>query len=219
MNLSEIILKNWFMLFPIVICLVFVILIIIEKYLVLRKSKVNVGSFAIKLRGFIKRNEIPDAINYCTEEKSPIANILKRGLRKFKFGRNRIIEGFELAAKLEILKLEKNLSTLATLSKLTPLLGFLGSIISLSFAYLKLQDTQLAVNTASFNYEILGAAFTSVSGILVGILALVFHNIFISTIRKSVFELEMVATEVIDVLDDTIPEFTDSNESEEEFEE
>ncbi len=219
MNLSENILKNWFMLLPIVICLVFVILIIIEKYLVLQKSKVNVGSFTIKLRGLIKRKEITEAINYCTEEKSPIANILKKGLRKFKYGRNRIIEAFEIASKLEILKLEKNLSTLATLSKLTPLLGFLGAIVSLAFAYFKLQDTQIAVDLSILNNEIIGATVTSVSGILVGIIALVFHNIFVSTIKKSVFELEMVATEVIDVLDDTIPEFADINESDKEFEE
>lgn len=219
MNLSENIMKNWVMLLPIVICLVFVILIIIEKYLVLQKSKVNVGSFTIKLRGLIKRKEITEAINYCTEEKSPIANILKKGLRKFKYGRNRIIEAFEIASKLEILKLEKNLSTLATLSKLTPFLGFLGAIVSLAFAYFKLQDTQIAVDLSILNNEIISAAVTSVSGILVGIIALVFHNIFVSTIKKSVFELEMVATEVIDVLDDTIPEFADINESDKEFEE
>jgi len=219
MNLTEIFLKNGLMLIPIFICLVFVVIIILEKIIVLKKSKVNVGSFTIKIRGLIKRKEINDALNYCTEEKSPVANILKRGLRKFKFGRNRIIEGFELASKLEILKLEKNLSVLAALSKLTPFLGFLGTIISLTFAYLKLLETKQNIELIDFSNEILGASFSSVLGIVVGIIALVFHNYFSALIKKIVFEMEMIATEVIDVLDETQSNFAAVVETEEEIEE
>ncbi|MEW6653480.1 MAG: MotA/TolQ/ExbB proton channel family protein [Bacteroidota bacterium] len=219
MVFTEIIMKSGFMFLPILIALVLVILIVIEKYSVLKKSKVNVGSFTIKIRGLLKRKEINEAINYCIEEKSPVANILKRGLRKSKLSRKRIVEAFEIASKLEILKLEKNLSALAALSKLTPLLGFLGTVISLTFAYFKLQEAQAAIDLASFNNEIIGASASSVFGIIVGIIALIFYNIFAATIKKFVFEMEMVAAEIIDVLDDTVPGFADDNVTDEEVEE
>lgn len=218
MNLTEIIFKNGFMILPILICLILVILIVLEKFIVLKKSKVNVGSFTIKIRGFLKRKEIAEAINYCTEEKTPVANIIKRGLRKSKFGRRRIVEAFEIASKLEILKLEKNLFFLATLSKLTPLLGFLGTLISLLFAYFKLQDTQTVLNLSSFNNEIVGASASSIFGIVVGIITIIFYNYFTAVIKKSVFEMEMVASEVIDVLDESIPSFADDDAPEEEVE-
>ncbi|KAF0150887.1 MAG: MotA/TolQ/ExbB proton channel [Ignavibacteria bacterium] len=218
MNLTEIILKNGLMILPIFIVLVLVILIVVEKFIVIKKSKVNVGSFTIKIRGLLKRKEINEAINYCTEERSAVANILKRGLRKYKFGRKRIVEAFETASKLEILKLEKNLSPLATLSKLAPLIGFLGTIVSLTFGYFKLQEAQAAIDLTNFNNEIIGAAASSIMGIIVGIIALVSYNVLVSAIKKIVFEMEMVATEVIDVLDDSVAYFADTDITDEEVE-
>ncbi|KAF0139470.1 MAG: MotA/TolQ/ExbB proton channel [Stygiobacter sp.] len=219
MNLTEMLLKNGFMILPIIICLAVSILLIVEKYIVLKKSKVNVASFTIKIRGILKRKEFAEAINYCTEEKSPVANILKRGLRKNKFGRKRMIETFEIASKLEIMKLEKGLPTLATLSKLTPLLGFLGTIISLTFAYFKLQDQQPNPDLTNFNNEIYGALISSALGIIVGIFSLIFYNQIVATVKKIVFEMEMVATEIIDVLDESIPSFADAEDDVNEFDE
>jgi biopolymer transport protein ExbB len=118
-----------------------------------------------------------------------------------------MVESFEIAAKLEILKLEKGLATLATLSKTTPMLGFLGTLISLTFAYLKLQEQQTGIIPANFGNEIYGALISSAFGIIVGILALVFYNRIVGAVKKTVFEMEMVATEIIDVLDETIPNF------------
>lgn len=216
MNLTEMILKNGFMILPILICLIATAILIIEKYVVLKKSKVNVGSFTIKIRGILKRKEFADAINYCTEEKSPIANIIKRGLRKHKLGRKRMVEAFETASKLEIMKLEKGLPILATLSKLAPMLGFLGTIVSLTFAYLKLQEANTNFDLSGFNNEIFGALISSSLGIIVGIVALIFYNQISATVKKTVFEMEMVATEVIDVLDDSIPSFAEVDEADEE---
>src|SRR3989339_596620 len=198
MNLTEMLLKNGFMILPILICLTVSILLIVEKYIVLKKSKVNVASFTIKIRGILKRKEFAEAINYCTEEKSPLANILKRGLRKNKFGRKRMIETFEIASKLEIMKLEKGLPTLA---------------------YFKLQEQQPNPDLTNFNNEIYGALISSALGIIVGIFSLIFYNQIVATVKKIVFEMEMVATEIIDVLDESIPSFADAEDDVNEFDE
>lgn len=218
MNLIELLYKNGFMILPILFCFFVAVFVIVEKYIVLAKSKVNVASFTIKIRGILKRKEFSDAINYCTEEKSPVANILKRGLRKNKLGRTRMIEAFESAAKLEILKLEKGLTTLATFSKLTPLLGLLGAVISLTFAYLKLQEQKSSFDLTILNNEVYGAIFSTGLGIIVGVITLVFYNYFASTIKRTVAEMEVVATEIIDVLDDSIPYFAETEIDERETE-
>lgn len=218
MNLIELLYKNGFMILPILFCFFVAVFVIVEKYIVLAKSKVNVASFTIKIRGILKRKEFSDAINYCTEEKSPVANILKRGLRKNKLGRTRMIEAFESAAKLEILKLEKGLTTLATFSKLTPLLGLLGAVISLTFAYLKLQEQKSSFDLTILNNEVYGAIFSTGLGIIVGVITMVFYNYFASTIKRTVAEMEIVATEIIDVLDDSIPYFAETEIDERENE-
>ncbi len=218
MNLIELLYKNGFMILPILFCFFAAIFLIVEKYIVLAKSKVNVASFTIKIRGILKRKEFSDAINYCTEEKSPVANILKRGLRKNKLGRTRMIEAFESAAKLEILKLEKGLTTLATFSKLAPLLGLLGAITSLTFAYLNLQEQKSVFDLSLLNSEVYGAIISTTLGIIVGIFTMVLYNYFSSTIKRTVAEMEVVATEIIDVLDDSIPYFAETEIDERETE-
>lgn len=37
----------------------------------------------VRIRGFIKKKDISGAISYCIEEKSPVANIVRKGLNKY----------------------------------------------------------------------------------------------------------------------------------------
>ena len=54
-----------------------------------------------------KQNDIASAINFCLETKTPVANIVKKGLKKFNFGHERVKEAIESAGRQEINKLEK----------------------------------------------------------------------------------------------------------------
>ena len=142
MSLLEIVLKGgWIMLF-IFIASIITITIIIDRYRVIRKSRSNVPAFLVKIRGLLKRNDINGALNVCMEEKTPTANIVKKGLKKIKFGHERVKEAIESAGKQEITKLEKGLSVLATIAGVAPLLGFLGTVTGMITAFMRIEDLQ-----------------------------------------------------------------------------
>lgn len=215
MNLIEMFFKGGIMMWPILIGSIIAVAITIEKFLSIKKAKVNVGAFTIKIRGILKKKDIAGAINYCMEEKSPISNIIRRGLKKYKFGRKRVIEAIEAAGKIEISKMEKGLSTLATIAGAAPMLGFLGTVTGMISAFMRIQELQGSASPADLAGGIWEALITTAFGLIVGIPALALYNYFLSLVNKNVLDMERIATEILDVLDDTEKEFSDDDEIEE----
>ena len=140
MNLLSVLLKGGWLLVPIFISSIVAVAIIIDRYIVIRKSRMNVPAFLVKLRGMLRKKDIAGAIQYCNDDKSPAANIIKKGLRKYNLGRERVKEVIESAGKQEIHKLERGLSVLATISGVAPLLGFLGTVTGMISAFMRIEN-------------------------------------------------------------------------------
>jgi len=202
MNLLDIFLKGGFLMYAILACSIIGLAVIIDRFVVLRKAKINVPAFMVRIRGFIKKKDISGAISYCMQEKSPVANIVRKGLKKYRYGHDRVKEAIENAGSAEISKLEKGLSVLATVAGIAPLLGFLGTVTGMIQAFITIQDLAGAANPSDLAGGIWEALITTAFGLMIGIPALVFYNYFLSNVKKLVGEMETVANDVIDVIQD-----------------
>lgn len=203
MNLISIFLKGGFIMWPILLCSIIGLTVIIDRYIVLRKAKINIPAFMVRIRGLIKKKDISGAISYCMEEKSPVANIIRKGLKKYRLGHERVKESIENAGRQEISKLEKGLSVLATVAGIAPLLGFLGTVTGMIQAFMTIEDLAGAANPSDLAGGIWEALTTTAFGLIVGIPALAFYNYFLSAVKKTVGEMETVANDVIDVVQDS----------------
>lgn len=215
MNLFSIFLKGGILMWPILLCSIIGLGIIIDRYIVIRKAKINVPAFMVRIRGYIKKKDISGAISYCMEEKSPVANVVRKGLKKYKLGHERVKESIENAGSQEISKLEKGLPVLASIAGIAPLLGFLGTVTGMIQAFMRIEDLQGSANPSDLAGGIWEALITTAFGLIVGILALALYNYFVSGVKKLVGEIEIVANDVIDVVQDTSGTHA---EAEEEFE-
>lgn len=212
MNLFSMFLKGGIVMWPILLCSVIGLTVIIDRYIVLRKTKINIPAFMVRIRGLIKKKDISGAISYCMEEKSPVANIVRKGLKKYKLGHERVKEAIENAGSQEISKLEKGLPVLATVAGIAPLLGFLGTVTGMIAAFMTIQDLQGQANPADLAGGIWEALITTAFGLIVGIPALAFYNYFLSAVKKTVGEMETVANDVVDVVQDSAIHSTDVEE-------
>lgn len=203
MNLFSMFLKGGIIMWPILLCSVVGLAVVIDRYIVIRKARINVPAFMVRIRGFIKKKDISGAISYCMEEKSPIANVVRKGLKKYKLGHERVKESIENAGNQEISKLEKGLSILASVAGIAPLLGFLGTVTGMITAFMTIQDLQGSVGPSDLAGGIWEALITTAFGLFVGIPALALYNYFLSAVKKLVGEIEMVANDVVDVIQDT----------------
>lgn len=202
MNVLSVLMQGGWLMLPILFSSVIAAAIIIDRYIVIRRSKLNVPVFLVKIRGMLKRKDISGAVAYCMEEKSPSANIVKKGLKKYKLGHERVKESIESAGKQEIHKLEKGLSVLATISGAAPLLGFLGTVTGMIQAFMKIEALQGAANPSDLAGGIWEALLTTAFGLAVGIIALTFYNYLVSAINKLVIDMEVISNDVVDIIEE-----------------
>lgn len=209
MNLLEIFFKGGIVMWFILLSSVVGLAVVIDRFIVLRRAKINVPAFMVRIRGFIKKKDISGAISYCMQEKSPVANIVRKGLKKYKYGHDRVKEAIENAGSQEISKLEKGLLLLASVAGIAPLLGFLGTVTGMIQAFMTIQDLAGAANPSDLAGGIWEALITTAFGLIVGIPALALYNYFLGSVKKLVGEMETVANDVIDVIQESGKEEAD----------
>ena len=202
MNFFSIFVKGGWLMLPIFLSSIIAVAIIIDRYFILRKAKLNVPAFIVKIRSKLKNKDIKGAINYCLEEKSPAANIVKKGLKKFHLGHARVKEAIENAGAQEIHRLEKGLSVLATISGVAPLLGFLGTVTGMISAFMRIEDLQGAANPSDLAGGIWEALLTTAFGLAVGIIAFSFYNYLLTSISKLVLDMEIISNDVVDIVNE-----------------
>lgn len=203
MNLIEMFAKGGWVMYPILISSIIGVAIIIDRFMVIRKSKVNVPAFLVRIRGMLKKKDIQGAISYCLEEKSPASNIIRRGLKKYKYGHQRVREAIESAGQQEVTKLEKGLNVLASVAGVAPMLGFLGTVTGMISAFMKIESLAGSASPSDLAGGIWEALLTTAYGLAVGITALMFYNYFLTKIGKLVSEIELITNDFLDALDDS----------------
>ncbi len=173
------------------------IAIIIERYVALTKIRMNSKNFVNKLDALLKENRIDKALDFTRESKTVLASVAIKGLEASKLGKERVADTIETAGKQTIFELERGLSTLATISGVAPLLGFLGTVTGMISAFMQIQNLEGVVNPSDLAGGIWEALITTASGLAVGIIALTAYNFFVSQVKKISLEMENVATLIV----------------------
>ena len=200
MNLLSLFMRGGIIMWPILFCSVVGLVIIIEKYLILRNARINLDDFMLKLKGILRRGDVRGAIGFCSGIDVPLANILKKGLLNFDQGEEKVKEAIETAGKEEIYKLERHLAILATVAGIAPLLGFLGTVTGMIGAFRVIEAMGGAVNPADLAGGIWEALLTTAFGLMVGIPAYGFYNYFVTRVNRFVFEIENSSNEFLSVV-------------------
>jgi biopolymer transport protein ExbB len=105
----------------------------------------------------------------------------------------------ENVGNLEVTKLEKNLSTLASIAGAAPMIGFFGTVTGMIQAFYTM-STQKSVTPELLAGGIYQALLTTAFGLFVGIFALVGYNLLVAAVEKVVFKMERTSMEFMDLL-------------------
>ena len=194
---------------PIVLCSIFALGIIIEKFSYFLNINSDVSELKKNVFDAIKKNKIKEAIQICDLSRSPVAKILKAGILKFGSSREEIKEHMEDMSLFEIPKLESRLAVLATIAHITPLLGLLGTVTGMTMSFYTIQARSgalQAVTSADLAGGIGQALLTTMAGLLVAIVTYVAYNYFIHRIDRFVLEMQRGAIELIHLMSHTSTE-------------
>ncbi len=190
---------------PILICSMLALGILIERLISLRREEIDTQSFMEQISKSIKRNKVMEALDLCDKTEGPIAHILKAGILKHDRARSEVREAIEDAVIHEVPRLEKNLPVLSTLAHIMPLLGLLGTVTGMVSAFQVIENKASAlnpVNPGDLAGGIWEALLTMVFGLCVAIPTYVAYNYLVSRVDGFVLDMERSATDLLDILGD-----------------
>lgn len=168
--------------------------LIIERFIVLHKAKIDVNEFLGKVRSLLLEENVDDAVKVCEEYGGPVPSMFKAGLLRYAQGRDKedIEKVVENAAVHQVTRLEKRLGILATITNVAPMLGFLGTVVGM-IASFEVIATQGLDDPAEVARGISLALITTAAGLIVAVMTQPFYNYFTTRIGGFVQEMETSA--------------------------
>ncbi len=194
------VLKGGWLMIPIFILSVIGIYIICERFAAIRKAGKTSRDLTANVIAAANRGNKTGALQECSAQDTPLSRMLQKGISLYHIPAQDLRTSMENAATLEIAKLEKGLPTLATVSGLAPMVGFLGTVVGMVQAFYDMSLAGNNINITLLSRGIYTAMITTVAGLIVGILAYFAYNFLVARINTLANDLENACSEFIDSL-------------------
>jgi biopolymer transport protein ExbB len=185
---------------PLVICSVIAIYIFVERLLTVNRANVSSDSFMGKIKELVVRGDINGAKVLCAQYDTPVARMIEKGVSRIGSPLKNIEASIENVGKIEVFRLEKNLSVLATIAGAAPMIGFLGTVIGMVSAFMAIAQEEGSVSPKLLADGIYTAMVTTVAGLIVGIIAYLGYNFLVTRVSKVIHRMEYSSIEFIDLL-------------------
>jgi len=176
------------------------IVVFIERFLHCHRAQINSTEFLNGVRTVLKRDNVVEALSICDATPGPVARLVKTAILNRDQGRDRVREAVEAGGLTEVLRLEERLDLLATITRLAPLLGLLGTVLGFMRVFNDLQFAGLNANVIMHSAGILQALNCTAAGLAVAIPLHAGHNYLVNRVNSIVFEMERVATEIVHIV-------------------
>jgi biopolymer transport protein ExbB len=187
---------------PLVLLSFVAVYIFIERYLAIRRATQEDAGFMNKIKDYIHEGKIESAMALCQSHDFPISRMIEKGVTRIGRPLSDVNTAIENVGNLEISRLEKSLPTLATVAGGAPMIGFLGTVIGMVKAFFDMANAGNNIDVQLLSSGIYTAMVTTVTGLVVGIIAYFAYNILVAKVEKVVFKMEARTMEFMDLLNE-----------------
>jgi biopolymer transport protein ExbB len=192
---------GWEFMSLVLITLIFGLAVAIERVITLSLATVNTKKLMAKIEEHIKANDIEGARNLCLATSGPTAEVLGEGLRRVDDGIDAVEKTIVSNGSVQVGLLEKGLVWLALFIALAPMLGFLGTVIGMIFAFDTIQASgDIKPDEVAGGIKI--ALITTVFGLIVAMILQIFYNLITSKVDDLSNKMEDSTIGLIDILID-----------------
>ncbi len=198
-TLFQLIAKGGISMIILLICSIFIIGIIIERWWYLKKINLNLDDILYRLQSYTLMGNTIEAINLCETVKTPIALIFKAGLLKAGHPPSVIEDALERAILEQIPILKKRIWFLGTMGGIAPFIGLFGTVIGIIKAFHSIALTGeggLTVVSAGIAEALIATA----GGLVVAIIAVISYNSFVVWVNNILHTMRTYAMRLLDFL-------------------
>lgn len=201
-SLWDLTLKGGWIMIPLALLAIVSIYIFFERTFAITGASREDKDFMQKIKAFIHQGKIEEARALCQQINSPSSRMIEKGISRIGRPMNDVLVAVENVGNIEVSKLEKGFSWLATTAAGAPMLGFLGTVTGMVQAFMALAGAGSSANVTVLSQGIYEALVTTVAGLIVGIIAMFAYNFLSSRVKKVMNKLERNTMEFMDLLNE-----------------
>ncbi|WCC45238.1 MotA/TolQ/ExbB proton channel family protein [Tenacibaculum finnmarkense] len=191
----------------IIIAILFVLLavalyIYFERFFAIKAASKIDKNFMDEIRNFVTSGDLDSAKELCKNTNSPNARLISKGISRIGKPLEDINKAIENVGKLEVYKLERNVSVIATIAGAAPMIGFLGTVIGMIIAIHEIANSGGQIDIKLLSDGLYTAMTTTVAGLIVGIISYITYNHLVVRTDKVVYQMEAVSVDFLDLLNE-----------------
>jgi biopolymer transport protein ExbB len=184
---------------PLGILFALAVYVFIERLLVIKKANVADENFMSIIRDQITGGNVSAARSLAKNKDNPVSRMIDKGIQRLGKPIDAIEKSMENVGKLELYKMEKNITILSVIARIAPLFGFVGTIVGLVI----LLKEFATISNPSIS-QIADAMYikliTSASGLIIGMLAYLGYSYLDTQVNRMANKMENASSEFIDIL-------------------
>ena len=202
LSMWELSLKGGIIMIPLLLLSILAVYILIERILAIRQAEKEDTTFMDRIKDYIHEGQIDSALNLCRKSNTPYARMVEKGISRLGRPMNDVLVAIENVGNMEVAKLEKGFTVIATTAAGAPMLGFLGTVTGMVRAFFDMSSAGSAADITLLSAGIYEALVTTVAGLVVGIIALFAYNYLVSRVDGVVNKMEARTMEFMDLLNE-----------------
>lgn len=191
--------KGGWLMYPLYLLFAATIFVFIERLIAISKASKIDANFMNMIRDNIMSGNISGARSLAKNTANPVARMIDKGIQRIGKPIDAIEKSMENVGKLEMYKMERNLSVLSLIAGIAPMFGFLGTIVGMVQLFYNINSTgnfELSVIAGGIYVKMI----TSATGLITGLIAYMGYNYLSTQVDKTANKMEAASAEFIDTL-------------------
>ena len=202
MNIINLAVKGGWIMIVLLILSLIAIYIFVQRFMVIKRAGKEDETFMNRIKDYIHEGKVESALNLCRTTNTPYARMIEKGITRLGRPMSDVLVAIENVGNIEVARLGKGFTWLATTAAGAPMLGFLGTVTGMVRAFFSLASAGNNANISILANGIYEALVTTVAGLIVGIIALFAYNYLSARVNHVMNQLESKTMEFMDLLNE-----------------
>ena len=199
-SLFEIVQKGGPLMWPIFLLSVLAIAILAERLIFLRRNGAPIDAFLNGISNLLRQGRYKEALARCDEGYGPAIRVAQAAILKRHLPKDELREVTREIAQMQMPRLEANMNFLSAIGHLAPLIGFLGTVVGMIGAFMRIEQVAGIVVISDLSQNIWEALIPTAGGLAVAIPCYAAYHFLFSRIGAVVTDMERCGMEVIHLL-------------------
>lgn len=182
---------------PVLVGFILGLAIFLERIITLNLADIDTRKFVVDVQEALDEGGVPAARQLCAETRGPVASVFQAGLMRVDEGIDAAEKAISAYGSIEMSFLERGLVWLSLFIAISPLLGFLGTVVGMIQAFDAIEQAgDISPTLVAGGIKV--ALLTTAAGLLAGIILQVGYNYCVSKIDRIISEMEESSITLID---------------------